>query len=75
MPRFKNKTGKTLTEYLNDRRMFIAADKLAYSKDSVLSVCMELGYSSVAYFNNLFRQKYGCTPTAFRNKIRLNSDK
>lgn len=71
---FKNKTGKTLTEYLNDRRMFIAADKLAYSKDSVLSVCMELGYSSVAYFNNLFRQKYGCTPTAFRNKIRLNSD-
>ena len=70
---FKAKTGKTLTEYLNDRRMFIAADKLAYSKDSVLSVSMELGYSSIAYFNNLFKQKYGCTPTSFRNKIRLNS--
>lgn len=72
---FKAKTGKTLTEYLNDRRMFIAADKLAYSKDSVLSVCMGLGYSSIAHFNNLFKQKYGCTPTAFRNKIRLNSDR
>lgn len=71
---FKAKTGKTLTEYLNDRRMFIAAEKLAYSKDSVLSVSMKLGYSSIAYFNNLFKQKYGCTPTAFRNKIRLNSD-
>lgn len=67
---FKAKTGKTLTEYLNDQRLILAANRLAYSDDTVLSVCMNHGFSSVAYFNSLFKKKYGVSPRDFRKQLR-----
>lgn len=67
---FKAKTGKTPTEYLNEQRMILAIDRLTYSQDTVLSVCMSLGFSSVAYFNSLFKKKYGVSPGEFRKQIR-----
>ena len=70
---FKAKTGKTPTEYLNEQRMIVALDRLTYSQDTILSVCMSLGFSSVAYFNSLFKKKYGISPGDFRKKIRQPS--
>lgn len=67
---FKAKTGKTPTEYLNEQRMILAIDRLTYTQDTVLSVCMSLGFSSVAYFNALFKKKYGMSPGEFRKKVR-----
>lgn len=69
---FKAKTGKTLTEYLNEQRLIQAANRLAYSDDTVLSVCMNLGFSSVAYFNSLFKKKYGVSPRDFRKQLRMD---
>lgn len=66
---FKAKTGKTPTEYLNEQRMILAIGRLTHSQDTILSVCMSLGFSSVAYFNALFKNKYGLSPSAFRKKI------
>ncbi|MBQ4099435.1 MAG: helix-turn-helix domain-containing protein [Clostridia bacterium] len=65
---FKRHMNMTLTDYLNDQRLTIAAHSLTYSKNSILSICTDIGFSSVSYFNKIFKQKYSCTPLEFRKK-------
>ncbi len=65
---FKQTVGMTMTEYLNQRRLELAADRLAYSREQVSAISLSLGFSSVSYFNRIFKEKYGYTPVQFRNK-------
>ncbi len=63
---FKKHFGMTLTEYLNKQRLDLAASLLTYSDKSVLSISMELGFSSVSYFNKIFKKRYKLSPLSFR---------
>ena len=63
---FKATIGKTPTEYLNEQRLLLAVNRLAYTKDSILSICMDCGFYSLSYFNKIFKKKYGCSPGLFR---------
>ena len=58
----------TLTDYLNDQRLTLAAHALTYTNHSILTICTDIGFSSVSYFNKIFKAKYACTPLAFRKK-------
>ncbi len=64
--RFRQYTGYTMTEYLNQIRLQQAAFQLQYTDNTILSVCNNVGFSSVSYFNKLFKQTYGVTPKSFR---------
>ena len=66
---FKDRTGMTLTDYLNLKRLDHAADQLAYTKKSILEISMECGVSSLSYFNKIFKQRYGITPSRFRKRL------
>ena len=55
-----------MTEYLNHIRLQQAAFQLQYTDNTILSVCNNVGFSSVSYFNKLFKQTYGISPKAFR---------
>ena len=59
----------TLTDYLNLNRLDHAADQLAYTKKSILEISMECGVSSLSYFNEIFKQRYGVTPSRFRKRL------
>lgn len=63
---FKQYLGVTMTEYLNSLRLQYAANQLKMTNKSVLSICQETGFSSVSYFNKLFKQAYGVSPKVFR---------
>jgi len=65
---FKKYMGMTLTDYLNDQRLTLAAHALTYTNNSILTICTDIGFSSVSYFNKIFKQKFSCTPLAFRKK-------
>lgn len=65
---FKQHLGCTMTEYVNDRRLEQAALLLQYADGSILSVSGEVGFSSVSYFNTIFKKKYGVSPKQFRRK-------
>ena len=67
--RFRQYTGYTMTEYLNKIRLQQAAFQLQYTDNTILSVCNNVGFSSVSYFNKLFKQTYGTSPKAFRKKL------
>ncbi len=66
---FKKLMGVTMTEYLNDKRLEQAANMLIYTHQQVTKISNDLGFSSVSYFNKIFKEKYGCSPTHFTDKI------
>ncbi len=65
---FKQAFGVTMTEYLNNRRLELAAEQLAYTGQQVAAISLSLGFSSISYFNKIFKLKYGYTPVQFRKK-------
>lgn len=65
---FKNSMAVSFTDYLNDYRLTMAARLLISSSDAIVNIASETGFDNLSYFNRLFKRKYGCTPTAFRNR-------
>ena len=64
---FKSATGATFTEYLNFVRVCKAEKKLSSTTTSILSIAYEVGFSSLSYFNKVFKKYKGCSPSAYRN--------
>ncbi|WP_310821128.1 AraC family transcriptional regulator [Stratiformator vulcanicus] len=65
---FKQSTGKTLTEYLNELRIGLACRLLMDSDMSILDVSLEAGFANVSYFNRRFRESRGMTPREYRRR-------
>ncbi len=63
---FKKETGKTITEYINDRRISYAKHLLCTTSLQVQTVSLHCGIMDVHYFSKLFKQKTGKTPSCFR---------
>lgn len=63
---FKAYTGKTVFEYLLDRRVQAAMVRLRSGNEKVLAVALECGFGDAAFFNRTFRARVGVTPTAYR---------
>jgi len=64
---FKKQTNMTFTDFVNNYR--ISQAKIFLLKDySVTEVCFQVGFESLSYFNKLFKQHTGETPSEFRKK-------
>ena len=62
---FKEKTGKSLSEYLNNMRLSYACRLLLDGKLSISQICYESGFNNLSYFNRAFKQQTGFTPTGY----------
>lgn len=67
---FLRHMGVSFGDYLNRRRLQEAQERLRSTSESILEVASAVGFSSVTYFNRLFRSATGMTPTAFRKSGR-----
>lgn len=65
---FKQQTGNTFHEYLNNVRLEKAAAYLLDTRISVITVALNSGFQNVTYFNHLFRRKYGTSPSGYRRR-------
>mgnify|MGYP003293811951 CR=1 FL=1 len=63
----KNKTGKTYTELVQEKRLSEAAFLLKNTDLGVLEICDRVGYENQSFFHRLFREKYGTTPKKYRD--------
>lgn len=63
---FKNYTGKTFTEYLNDLRFSFALKLLRNTNISVAEICIRCGFNDYSYFVKSFKKHFGTTPKNFR---------
>lgn len=63
---FRKETGKTVTEYINTRRMEQGARLLKTTHLQIQTVAQHCGISDTNYFSKLFKNHYGTTPKQFR---------
>jgi AraC-like DNA-binding protein len=61
--------GTTFTGFVLDRRLERAHRQLAdsaFSRRSVTSIALDVGFNDLSYFNRVFRRQFGCTPSDVR---------
>lgn len=63
---FKKQVGVSFHDYLNKRRLYRSRMLLEQSGDSILSIATRVGFNNVTYFNRLFREYYGMSPSQLR---------
>ena len=63
--KIKALTGFTLVEFIRDYRLQQAADILGRYKFSVAQACYKVGFSDKKYFSQMFKKKYGKTPSEY----------
>lgn len=63
---FKIATGATFTEYINFVRICKAEKLLSRTKESILEISEAVGFSSVSYFNRIFKKYRNCSPRLYR---------
>ena len=67
---FKRETGKTVSEYIRDRRISHAVHLLRTTSLQIQTVAMHCGIMDVQYFSKLFKKQIGKTPKEYRDTIR-----
>ena len=69
---FKNMTGKTPIEYLNEYRVEKAARKLRITDLSVTDIAFSSGFSDLSYFIKTFKKIKGISPGKYRGKLSVS---
>ena len=72
---FKRETGKTLSEYVRERRIKHAAHLLATTNLQIQSVALHCGILDVQYFSKLFKRETGKTPKEYREEQKRSEDR
>lgn len=67
---FKRETGKTVLEYIRDKRIEHATYLLGSTHLQVQTVALHCGILDVQYFSKLFKRHTGKTPREYRESIR-----
>ena len=63
---FHQETGKTLTEFVNEKRLEHGARLLRSGNQQIQTVAQYCGIPDVNYFTKLFKKHYGVTPREYR---------
>jgi len=67
---FESVFGTTPHQFRIQARLDRAKRLLALSDYSVTDVCLEVGFSSLGSFSDLFARRVGTSPSAYRRRIR-----
>ncbi len=62
---FKQMTGKTTTEYINEVRLKKSIELLKDGNMNITEIAINCGFNDVNYFSRLFKKRYGVSPTKF----------
>ena len=62
----KKETGKTAQEYIQEKVIDIAKERIFDLEKSVAQVAYDLGFKYPQHFTRLFKQRVGCTPNEYR---------
>ena len=68
MTEFKHITGKTINEFVIDKRISVSKKILEFTNISIEELSEKCGFSSQSYFTRTFKKKTGLSPTQYRNQ-------
>ena len=66
----KKQLNKSTTELLNDFRLEAVVNLLRHTDRSIIEICEEFDFQSIAYFYKCFKKRYGQTPHRYRGNYR-----
>lgn len=66
---FSEVCGMTYQEYVKTLRLNHAHHLIRHTDLPVCEICRQVGFRSAGHFSEAFRQKFGQTPSALRNKL------
>lgn len=75
MKYFKQAMGCSFISYLNEYRLSKASRLLLRSSAPILEIAQETGFDNLSYFNRIFKQKFGTTPSRYRSVQNRSSDR
>lgn len=65
---FRKQTGEYFADYVNRVRTNYAITDMIYTDKNITRIALDAGFSNASVFNKVFRERYGCSPTDFRNR-------
>ncbi len=65
---FKDEYGMTPTEYISEKKIQYAKDKLRSTDMRIIDIAYDLGFSAMSSFYKFFREKTGLTPGEYRKR-------
>jgi YesN/AraC family two-component response regulator len=68
---FKDKTGRHLSDYLNEYRMDKAKEMLQHTEERIQDIAAKVGYQNANSFTRMFRRLTGITPGEYRRDRRV----
>ncbi|GAA0886332.1 helix-turn-helix domain-containing protein [Sphingobacterium siyangense subsp. cladoniae] len=63
----KKETGKSAQEYIQNKIIEIAKDKIFEGNKTISEIAYELGFKYPQHFSRLFKQRVGYTPNEYKN--------
>lgn len=69
----KQHTGSSFQEFLTDTRLRQAGFLLRESNQTITNIIDKIGYSNHTWFNKIFYEKYGMSPSDYRIKYQKNN--
>ncbi len=69
---FRQRTNRTLSDYIVDIRLGYAARMLVDSSKNISEICYECGFNNLSNFNRTFKAKRHYTPRDFRAMFKKN---
>ena len=67
---FKKETGKSVTEYINTKRVEMAKDLLKKTNLQIQTIAQHCGIMDMNYFSKVFKKYVGKTPKEYRESTR-----
>lgn len=67
---FKNVTGFTLSEYLNNMRIKASQQLLEHSNMDIMEIALECGFNSLSHYGRVFKQIVGKSPSEYRKSVK-----
>lgn len=68
--RFKDAMGQTPGEYIREKRVKLAAQRLLFTTESIEQIAVSTGFGSRFYLTRIFTRSLGLSPAAYR-KIKM----
>ena len=65
----KKETGKTPQEYIQEKIIEVAKDRISGTQDMVSQIAYSLGFQYPQHLCRLFKKRAGCTPNEYRAKM------
>lgn len=70
---FKQRTNRSISNYINEVRMGCATLLLIESTMTIIEISYQCGFNTISNFNRTFKQIKGVTPTEFRESYKKNA--